>query len=131
MPHATNVFLNLSLLSNPSTLVITGDEGGGCDDDEMLSKGMVKIQGERTEMAIADAAEGESKWRELDMLWSFHLILWKKKQKETTKGSKRILSNSEKKMRKGELIEARDSTASVQVLKGIKLIVRGKGEMAI
>ncbi|GKV24316.1 hypothetical protein SLEP1_g33943 [Rubroshorea leprosula] len=36
-PHATN-------LPNPSALVITGDEGGGYDDDEMLSKGMVKME---------------------------------------------------------------------------------------
>ncbi|GKV13410.1 hypothetical protein SLEP1_g24418 [Rubroshorea leprosula] len=33
-------------------------------------------------MVIVDAGEGESKWHELDILRSFHLILWKKKLKE-------------------------------------------------
>ncbi|GKV08021.1 hypothetical protein SLEP1_g19711 [Rubroshorea leprosula] len=59
-------------------------------------------------MAIVDAGEGESKWRELDILRSFHLILWKKKLKEVNG----FLSKLKKKLRKRELIEARDSTAS-------------------
>ncbi|GLT38818.1 hypothetical protein SLA2020_130400 [Shorea laevis] len=78
------------------------------------------------QVAIADTGEGETKCRELYILRSFHLILWKKKLNEVNG-----FYQNWKKLRKGELIEARDSTASVQVLKGIKLIVRGKGEMAI
>ncbi|GKV16462.1 hypothetical protein SLEP1_g27102 [Rubroshorea leprosula] len=33
-------------------------------------------------MAIAGAGEGERKWHELNILRSFHLILWEKKLKE-------------------------------------------------
>ncbi|GKV49591.1 hypothetical protein SLEP1_g56331 [Rubroshorea leprosula] len=46
------------------------------------SKWILKELKDLQKMAIVDAGKGESKWRELDILRSFHLILWKKKLKE-------------------------------------------------
>ncbi|GKV47200.1 hypothetical protein SLEP1_g54119 [Rubroshorea leprosula] len=69
-------------LPNPYALVITGDEGGGCDDDEMLSKGMVKIRGERTKVMVAmvDLQKGEKSIpvpiRERHIIWfGWQLVL--------------------------------------------------------
>ncbi|GKV50737.1 hypothetical protein SLEP1_g57435 [Rubroshorea leprosula] len=79
----------------------------------MASKRILKELKDLKKMAIVDAGEGGSKWCELDLLrtWVLFDLFPPNSLEEETEGSKWILSKLKKKLRKRELIEARDSTA--------------------